>query len=71
MFVCREEYYLDREAEKAHGDKADKLQERLQEVAGIAEVEIAKFRQGETGTEKLRFNGPHQKFENLVWGERR
>ncbi len=55
-FVFREEYYL------AMGGEADRA--RLGEVAGQAEVAIAKNRHGPTGTALLHFDGPTTRFSD-------
>ena len=54
MFVYRAEYYLERGSD---GDRA-----RLAEVAGLAEIHIAKQRHGPTGVAQLRFDGPTTRF---------
>lgn len=56
MFIYREEYYLER------GSDADRA--RLPEVAGQAELHIAKQRHGPTGLVRLRFDGATTKFSD-------
>lgn len=56
MFIYREEYYLER------GSDADRA--RLPEVAGKAELHIAKQRHGPTGLIHLRFNGATTRFSD-------
>jgi replicative DNA helicase len=53
MFIYRDEYY---------NAETTKLK-------GIAEVNIAKQRQGETGRIYLRFTGQYTRFDNLAPGE--
>ncbi len=57
MFVYREEYYLER------GSDADRA--RIADVAGRAEVHIAKSRHGPTGIAHLRFDGPTTRFSDV------
>ena len=57
MFVFREEYYL-----SPGGDAGSA---RLCDVAGNAEVAIAKNRHGPTGTVHLHFDGPTTKFSDV------
>ncbi len=73
MFIFREEYYLGRaepmqradETVEHFDDRYMKWQKRLEDVAGIAEVIIAKQRQGPTGQVKLQFTGELTKFASL------
>ncbi|HYE44267.1 MAG TPA: replicative DNA helicase [Caulobacter sp.] len=67
MFVYRESYYLGR----AEPDTADQVkhmewQEKMDRVAGMAEVIIGKQRHGPIGTVKLHFNEDLTKFGNLA-----
>lgn len=72
LFVYREEYYLAREepvrkpAEKADafGQRQDIWRERVGAARGGAEIVVAKFRQGEPGSVRCRFDGKRQVFEN-------
>jgi len=68
-FVYRPEYYLGSEPEPREGEARSKLDERRlawcdrkAEVAGQAELIWAKIRDGETGTDQLRFDGPTTTF---------
>lgn len=74
LFVYREEYYL-----KAHepkhpipGDAAEvftafeEWDSKHQQVAGLAELIVAKNRHGGTGKERLRFEGRFTKFSDLA-----
>jgi replicative DNA helicase len=73
MFIFREEYYLSRsepmqradETVEHFGERYDKWRRRLEDVAGVAEVIIAKQRQGPTGKVRLHFTGELTKFSNL------
>jgi len=56
MFIYREEYYLER------GSEADR--QRMADVAGQAELLIAKHRNGPTGVVHLRFDGAITKFSD-------
>lgn len=70
MFVYREEYYLEREEEFTDNktpthkivQKQQENQARLERIRGKAEVIIAKYRQGTTGSVLLNFDGERQKF---------
>ncbi len=66
MFVYREEYYVGREEPPM--DKADlyaKWQADMERVHNMADVIIAKHRNGPIGNVQLRFNGNLTQFENL------
>jgi replicative DNA helicase len=66
MFIYREEYYIGREEPPM--DKADayaKWQADMERVHNIAEVIIAKHRNGPIGNVKLRFNANLTQFDNL------
>ncbi|NBB17089.1 replicative DNA helicase [Caulobacter sp. SLTY] len=67
MFVYRESYYLGR-AEPDTADQAKHMewQEKMDRVAGMAEVIIGKQRHGPIGTVKLHFNEDLTKFGNLA-----
>jgi replicative DNA helicase len=67
MFVYRESYYLGR-AEPDTADQAKHMewQEKMDRVAGMAEVVIGKQRHGPIGTVKLHFNEDLTKFGNLA-----
>lgn len=75
MFVYREEYYLEREQPQPGHDQAkwaDAMtgwSNRMGACQGVAEVITAKFRQGEIGTDRMRFDGARQLFENLAYSE--
>ncbi len=63
MFVYREEYYLER------GSDADRS--RVADVAGMAEIHIAKQRHGPTGIAHLRFDGSVTRFSDVPAEQRR
>ncbi|MBI1407552.1 MAG: replicative DNA helicase [Caulobacter sp.] len=67
MFVYRESYYLGR-AEPDTADQAKHMdwQEKMDRVAGQAEVIIGKQRHGPIGTVRLHFNEDLTKFGNLA-----
>ena len=60
LFIYREEYYLER------GTEDDRT--RLADVAGKAELLIAKNRHGPTGTIHVHFDGPTTRFYDLDGG---
>jgi replicative DNA helicase len=67
MFVYRESYYLGRaEPDTADSVKHLEWQEKMDRVAGMAEVVIGKQRHGPIGTVKLHFNEDLTKFGNLA-----
>lgn len=61
MFIYREEYYLER------GNDADRA--RLGEVAGKAELHLAKQRHGPTGLVHLNFDGATTRFSDVDRGD--
>jgi len=74
IFVYREEYYMDREEPptKKTNETMDSFADRLSrfeshkaEVANVAELIVAKQRQGPTGTVKLHFDGAHVRFGDM------
>jgi len=69
-FVYRPEYYLGQEPETREGEGADKLadrrsewEQRKRDLAGKAELIVAKVRDGEIGTVPLLFNGATTSFQ--------
>ena len=58
MFVYRDEYYLEKELDATSNEKDyyNKM-DALQQARGKAEISIAKFRNGETSTVQLSFDG--------------
>ena len=73
MFLFREDYYLERNEPIKRADENDdrfteryeRWQARLQEVAGTAEVFIAKQRHGPIGKVRLQFTSEITKFSTL------
>ena len=67
MFVYRESYYLGRsEPDTSDSAKHMEWQEKMDRVAGVAEVIIGKQRHGPTGTVNLTFEGQFTRFGNLA-----
>jgi replicative DNA helicase len=72
-FIYREEYYLSRDEPRQWGEERDQAflerhagwENRLKDVASIAEVIIAKQRMGPIGVEKLSFNPELTRFADL------
>jgi len=77
MFIFREEYYLSRgapterpeETQDKFNDRYQRWLDRSNEVAGLAEVIIAKQRHGPIGTVKLHFEAETTKFDNFIGSE--
>lgn len=74
IFVYRPEYYL-REPERRDGEETDKYmrrvanhEEQAKELAGIAELIVAKNRHGSTRTVRAHWDGRWQRFSNLTRG---
>ncbi len=65
MFIYREEYYVGREEPPAGTDKHLQWQAEMERVHNLAEVIIAKHRNGPIGNVKLRFNANLTQFDNL------
>lgn len=67
MFIYRDEYYHARKKPMDENDeKYLTWQEQLSRIKNMAEVIIAKQRNGPIGNVKLRFNGDTTKFENFI-----
>jgi replicative DNA helicase len=72
-FMYREEYYLSRDEPRQKGEERDAAfierhaggENRLRDVANLAEVIIAKQRMGPIGVEKLSFNPELTRFTDL------
>lgn len=74
-FVYRPEYYLGAEPEKRENESKDKLdarradwRDRKEKAHGAAELIWAKVRDGETGIDHLRFDGPTASFTDPATG---
>ena len=69
MFIYREEYYLSRSMPSMDDDKKfGKWQEDMNRVMNVAEVIVAKHRNGAIGNVKLRFDSNLTQFSNLAEG---
>lgn len=66
MFVFREEYYLMRQMPREDSPKFSEWQGEMEKVHGIAEIIIAKHRNGAIGTVPLQFQSDVTKFGNLA-----
>lgn len=74
LFVHREEYYLLRdeparrvgEKEEKFNDREEQWKDACEKVRGLAEIIVAKQRQGGLGTVKLTWRGETQEFENYA-----
>lgn len=81
MFVYRDEYYLSREepqqrageTSEKHADRFAQWTARLAAAANVAEVIVAKLRQGQIGTVKTHFSGATVRFSDLArdWADTR
>ena len=73
MFIYREEYYLEKaepiirseEDQTKFHDRAERWQERINEVRNTASIIIAKQRHGPVGTIDVYFNGALTRFADL------
>jgi replicative DNA helicase len=66
MFIYRDEYYLERKKPPEHkAEEYAKWYAQSSESCKVAEIAIAKQRNGPIGTVKLHFNGAITKFDNL------
>lgn len=69
LFIFREEYYLARSMPSMDDElKFSKWQEDMNRVLNVAEVIVAKHRNGAIGTVRLRFDGSLTEFSNLADG---
>ena len=67
MFVYREEYYLGRSMPNMDDEKKySKWQEDMNRAMNVAEIIIAKHRNGPIGTARVRFDGNLTKFSDLA-----
>lgn len=67
MFLYREEYYLERKKIPDNEAKQNEWQEKLNKVKNIAELVIAKQRNGPIGSLALHFNSATTAFTNLTY----
>ncbi len=65
MFIYREEYYLAREQPREGTPEHEKWKEDMDRALHVAEVIIAKHRNGPIDTARLRFEGQHTQFDDL------
>jgi replicative DNA helicase len=69
MFIYRPEYYLARTEPKKAGDEHAEWEASLAEIKGLAELIVAKHRNGPIGSVKLYFDRERIRFGNLARGE--
>ncbi|WP_375358413.1 replicative DNA helicase [Candidatus Tisiphia endosymbiont of Neophilaenus lineatus] len=65
MFIYREEYYLTRKEPSSGNEEHAKWQNNINQVYNIADIIIAKHRNGRVGSVKLHYDGQYSKFSNL------
>ena len=66
MLLYREEYYLkNKEPTNGTVEELSAWDDKMNKCQNIAEIILAKNRQGETGTVKVKFDGKRQVFENM------
>ncbi len=70
MFVYREEYYLQRLKPADGTEKFDEWQAQMEKAHGLAELIVAKQRNGPTGTVRLFFRPELTKFETFTGNDR-
>ncbi len=68
MFIFREEYYLSREQPKEGTTEHATWMADMDKAMNVAEVIVAKHRQGAIGDVKLRFDASLTQFDNLAEG---
>jgi len=68
MFIYREEYYLSRKEPKLDTQEHETWKTDMNRVMNIAEVMVAKHRNGPIGSAKLHFEGKLTQFSNLAEG---
>jgi len=66
MFVFREEYYLMRQMPREDSPKFPEWQAEMEKVHGVAEVIVAKHRNGAIGNVALQFQSDITRFGNLA-----
>jgi replicative DNA helicase len=71
MFIFREEYYEERRmpSQDDHA-KMEEWKSKMEKVHGVAEVIVAKHRNGPVGTVRLAFNSSITQFSSLAFNER-
>lgn len=69
MFIYREEYYLTRKepssSDAKYAEKHAEWLNNLNQIYNIADIIIAKHRNGRVGSVKLHYDGQYSKFSNL------
>jgi replicative DNA helicase len=68
MFIYHEEYYMSRREPQPGTDKYTEWQNDMEKVHNVAEVIVAKHRNGPIGNVKLRFDSNLTQFDNLAEG---
>ncbi len=68
MFIYREEYYLSRRQPTPGTDKHNEWLETLNKVHNVAEIIIAKHRNGPVGTVQLFYDNRYSKFKDHTMG---
>jgi replicative DNA helicase len=66
MFVYREEYYVERTKPQEGTTEFNTWLDRMQKVAGKAELIVGKQRHGPVGTIDLQFDGRYTRFSDLA-----
>ncbi len=70
MFIYREEYYHSRKKPTEMNEELIEWENKMEDIQGITEVIIGKYRHGPTGTITLLFNGEVTKFADLASREK-
>tara|TARA_Y100000590_G_scaffold159236_1_gene182656 strand:- start:9886 stop:11316 length:1431 start_codon:yes stop_codon:yes gene_type:complete len=65
MFVFRESYYLERKEPTLGSIEYAEWQQKMNEIANLAEIMIGKQRHGPTGNVKVEFEAMYTKFKDL------
>lgn len=66
MFIYREEYYLSRREPSVNDAKLSEWLEKIGKVHNVAEIIIAKHRNGQIGNIQLHYDSKYSKFSNLA-----
>lgn len=66
LFLHREEYYTERQKPSEYSPEFQDWMHKMQAVSGLAEVIVAKHRQGPTGTVHLQFDADLGRFSDLT-----
>jgi replicative DNA helicase len=65
MFIYREEYYLSRKEPPSGDVKHAEWQNKLSQLYNIADIIVAKHRNGRVGNIQLHYDSQFSKFSNL------